>query len=446
MKENETIKNPPKGLLSTLGFLGPGLIIAADLIGSGELIATTLLGAKVGLILMWLILITFLLKFYFIIEMGKFYITTGYTPLKAMNRIPGPKLLNSSWINWILFFYIILQTFQSAGILGASGLALNAIVPGIDERVWATLIIIIAIIILMFMMYEKFEKFFALIVGAFAVITVIAVTLLQGTPFAVGSKEVLQGFTFGLPRGGAYVALSVFGIIGVEGAHCLMYGFWSLEKGYARYTGVKPLSAEGYNTWLERARGWTRVMKIDNYLSMAISMIITFAFYILGGSILFTLNLQPQGLECIKTISNIYTGIYGSWSYYLFMIGAFFVLYSTICSHIVFFPRLLADFFVNSKLIKEKNRDKWVKLFVPIRAIPVLLIYLFIRQPLALVLFGGILASIITPVVFWCVIYLSRHYTDSNIATSQSGRGVLTVCAMIITIITVILIYYNFII
>jgi uncharacterized membrane-anchored protein len=74
------------------------------------------------------------------------------------------------------------------------------------------------------------------------------------------------------------------------------------------------------------------------------------------------------------------------------------------------------------------------------------IIDLFIRQPVALVLFGGILASLITPIVFGCVIYLSKHYTDSNIATSRSGRGALTIYAMIITIITVILIYYNFII
>ena len=185
-------------------------------------------------------------------------------------------------------------------------------------------------------------------------------------------------------------------------------------------------------------------MKADNYLSMAISIMITLAFYILGGSILFALGLEPTDLACVEAISNIYTKIYGSWSYYLFMVGAFFVLYSTLCSHIVFFSRLLTDFFVNAEIIKEEKRGKWVRIFVPVRALPILLIVLLIGKPVTLVLFGGILASIITPVVFWSTIHLSKHYTDPNIAVGPFGRKMLIMLASIITIVTIFFIIYSY--
>ena len=37
--------------------LGPGLIISANIVGSGELIVTTKLGADVGFIMLWFIIL-----------------------------------------------------------------------------------------------------------------------------------------------------------------------------------------------------------------------------------------------------------------------------------------------------------------------------------------------------------------------------------------------------
>ena len=54
--------NPPKGLKEMLHYWGPGLVLTASVVGSGELIATTSLGAKVGYLALWLIIISCFIK------------------------------------------------------------------------------------------------------------------------------------------------------------------------------------------------------------------------------------------------------------------------------------------------------------------------------------------------------------------------------------------------
>ena len=62
-----------------------------------------------------------------------------------------------------------------------------------------------------------------------------------------------------LPREGLTTAAAVFGITGVGATELFMYPYWCVEKGYARYSGVRDDSA----AWQRRARGWVRVMDVD---------------------------------------------------------------------------------------------------------------------------------------------------------------------------------------
>ena len=56
------VLEPPRSLPDILRRIGPGMILAAAIVGSGELIATTTLGAEEGYRLLWLILLSCLIK------------------------------------------------------------------------------------------------------------------------------------------------------------------------------------------------------------------------------------------------------------------------------------------------------------------------------------------------------------------------------------------------
>ena len=80
---------PPTSLAGALGYLGPGLLVAATVVGSGELIATTKTGAQVGIIFLWLIILGCLIKVFVQVELGRHALSTGEPTLTALNRIPG---------------------------------------------------------------------------------------------------------------------------------------------------------------------------------------------------------------------------------------------------------------------------------------------------------------------------------------------------------------------
>lgn len=172
----------------------------------------------------------------------------------------------------------------------------------------------------------------------------VALILTQQTEFAIRGAELLSGVRFDFPAEGAYIALAVFGITGLSAAEIIYYSYWCLEKGYGRYAGPPEDSHE----WGERARGWISVMRKDVLLTAGIYSGITLAFYLLGAAILHRTQSHAanlEGLDVALAISDIFTRSFGEWSFYVFMLGAFLVLYSTYASTIAAVPRIAADLF-----------------------------------------------------------------------------------------------------
>ena len=95
-------ESPPHTIGGILARLGPGLIIAGSIVGSGELIATTETGAKAGFWLLWLILIGCVIKVFVQVELGRYTIISGKTPLDALSEVPGPRVEGRG--NWLIWY------------------------------------------------------------------------------------------------------------------------------------------------------------------------------------------------------------------------------------------------------------------------------------------------------------------------------------------------------
>ena len=85
-----------------------------------------------------------------------------------------------------------------------------------------------------------------------------------------------------MPPAAVALAFSAFGITGVGASELFAYPYWCIEKGYARYAGVRTED----EAWATRARGWTRVMQLDAWFSMVVFTVATVAFYFLGAAVL----------------------------------------------------------------------------------------------------------------------------------------------------------------
>jgi hypothetical protein len=92
----DDVEAPPRSIGAILRRIGPGMILAASIVGSGELIATTTLGAEVGYVALWIILLSCVAKPALQAEIGRYTISTGKTDLQAFEYGGlSPKMVGS---------------------------------------------------------------------------------------------------------------------------------------------------------------------------------------------------------------------------------------------------------------------------------------------------------------------------------------------------------------
>ena len=89
---------PPERMGGRFRFLGPGMITSAAVVGSGELLTATTLGAQVGFLLLWLVLISTFLKVWVQIELGHWSISTGRLAVSGYDDVP-PRLGRRGWMS-----------------------------------------------------------------------------------------------------------------------------------------------------------------------------------------------------------------------------------------------------------------------------------------------------------------------------------------------------------
>ena len=99
--DRSQIQDPPTRFWEQLKYCGPGFVLSASIVGSGELIATTALGAKVGFITLWIILLSCFVKVALQLEFGRHTIQSGETSLTALNKLPGWRFGRAHWTIWI---------------------------------------------------------------------------------------------------------------------------------------------------------------------------------------------------------------------------------------------------------------------------------------------------------------------------------------------------------
>jgi Mn2+/Fe2+ NRAMP family transporter len=411
------IREPPRTFLERLRYLGPSLIITGSIVGSGELIVTTTLGARMGFAALWLILLSCLIKVVVQIEIGRYTVSSGDTALTALNRLPGPRW-SVSWVIWAWMAMTGIVCFQVGGIIGGVSQSLNLLFPGVGLVAWSLLISLLTLGLLLSGRYRVVEGVSAILVTAFTFTTLLSAALVQWSPHAVSPGEIASGLTFHLPPEGVAVAFAVFGITGIGTTELLYYPNWCMEKGYARFTGSPSDDPE----WVRRARGWVRVMQTDAVVAMVLYTTATVAFYILGAAVLHRMGVVPRGDEMVRMLSNMFTETFGPWAFFVFVVGAFCVLYSTFFASTASNAMMVVDcvgvFGVRSAREGE-TRVRWLRLFVTVLVALSLTLFITFKEPVAMVLAGGMAQTALLPVVCFSALYLHYRHLDERLRPSK---------------------------
>ncbi|WP_327394406.1 Nramp family divalent metal transporter [Streptomyces phaeochromogenes] len=391
----EDVREAPTTFTGRLRHLGPGFVLSAAVVGSGELIVTTSLGARAGFVLLWLVVISTGVKVWVQMELARWTILNGRTALEGYREV-GPRIGPVSWINWLWIGMDFAKMFQRGGIIGGTAAACSVMWPitgvALSYRslaVWTVVVTVLAVVLLRTGKYNVVEQ---LCVASVVVFTIATVALALGLPlteFGYGTGELGEGFSFLIPAGTAGIALAMFGITGVGADEMTTYTYWCIEKGYARWTGPD----DGSEERARRAEGWLKVMRLDVAAGWLVCTLCTLSFYVIGAAVLHPQNLVPEGNSMITTLSRIYTDTMGPWAEYLFLIGAFTVLFSTLVGSTASVPRLWTNTLGLLGVID------WHDVRVRRRTIQILTwclpsvwasFFLFVQSPVLMVQIGGI--------------------------------------------------------
>jgi hypothetical protein len=228
----------------------------------------------------------------------------------------------------------------------------------------------------------------------------------------------------------------MFGMTGVGAGEITGYPFWAVEKGYAAWSGPN----DGSQAWVDRARGWITVMKLDSWVAWVVYTLSTAAFYILGAAVLHPQGLVPQGDEVMTTISSIFDSAVGTWGAVAFMIGAGIALFKTIIANVPSLGRIIANtlaVFGAFDWTDQQQRNRWLRIIMVVLPIIWGLTGTVVSSPLALVVIAGILNAVFLIGVAISTVYLSRTQTDPRVKDGPAFTVMLLLSAVAIVFVGV---------
>jgi manganese transport protein len=400
------VADAPIGWRKTLSHLGPSLIISAAIVGSGELIVTPKVGAANGFTLLWFVIAACVVKVFVQIELARLAVVERISTLVALDRVPGPRL-RASWLMWLWLAMYAGLVFQVGGLIGGTVLVGRTMGLGWSPEALLVAVTASCALLLVSGRYGPVEKGSTAMVALFTLSTITAVVTLQWTPYRVTAADVAQGLSFRLPASFT-VAFAAFGIIGVGASELIYYPYWCLEKGYARHIGER----DGSPAWRRRLVGWMRVLHADALLSLVIYTGATVAFYILGAAVLHARGAQVTDTELVETLTHMYRDTLGPAGSWIFLLGAFAVLYSTFFVATASNARLFADALPIFKIRRYRDdaeRRQVIRAACVALPIASALIYFLFPQPVVLVLIGALGQGLMLPFLGGVAVYYHHH-------------------------------------
>ena len=302
----------------TLAAIGPGLLLAATGVGGGDLATGTFVGSLLGTAILWAVLVGAFLKFVVTEGFARWQLATGNTFLEGLVRTLGPAVI------WVFMPYLLLWTlFVGSAQMSACGVALVALIPVFEDPdrgkiVFGMICSVAGIGLVLKGGYRLFEAVMRVCIAVMFVTVVITAAVLWP-----GTGMVLQGLLIPtIPDfSGIGLTWTVALIGGVGGTlTVLCYGYWLREDGR---TGPEDL--------------W--ICRLDLGAGYLMTAVFGVAMVIVGS----TVQIEGQGATLLVTLANRLEGPLGVWGKWLFLIGAFGTVFSSLLGVWQSVPYLFAD-------------------------------------------------------------------------------------------------------
>jgi Mn2+/Fe2+ NRAMP family transporter len=309
----------------------PGILVTATGVGAGDLATASFAGSHLGVAVLWAVVVGSIFKLILTEGLARWQLVTGQTLLEGLVDKTG------TVFGWLFLPYLLLWSFfVGSALMGACGVTLHAIFPVFDDASEAKTVFgigcsIAGLIMVLLGGFKLFEKVMAVCIGImFAVVLITAAMLWPGT------GEVIQGLT--IPHipdvDGQGITWTVALIGGVGGTLTILcYGYWIKEVGRNSENDI-------------------RTCRIDLATGYFLTALFGIAMVIIGSN----LELSGKGAGLLVSLANTLEAPLGEAGRWLFLIGAFGAVFSSLLGVWQAVPYLFADIF--RLCIQKHNHTK----------------------------------------------------------------------------------------
>jgi Mn2+/Fe2+ NRAMP family transporter len=271
------------------------------------------------------------------------------------------------------------------------------------------------------------------LVAVFSVSMLVGIMLIQGTEFRITGRQFWSGLTFSFgdsERAAAAAAVvSLLGALGATANELFMYPYFVLEKGYGAFTG--PSGSAG---WIDRARGWIRVMQVDVAVSTLLATITTIGYFLIGAAVFYQRGVVPGGDQVVDQLSAMLTQTWGGWSKGVFLVGAAATILSTLIVATAGFARMWTDMFASFGWVDRRSPQSLLRsnrMMQSVYLVVCLAVSVFGgHSPDKLIIFAQYVAGLFCTPVLMIAIALLAFSTESRVRMSRM-TGVLLVLSVI---------------
>ena len=316
-----------------LGFLAiivPGILLAGTGVGAGDLATASLTGSQLGLSILWAVVLGGLLKFTLTEGLARWQLVTGQTFLEGAAHHFG------HIAGWFFLPYLLLWSFfVGSALMSACGITLHAMIPVFNDAANAKVFFgilsgLAGLGLVLSGGFQLFEKMMGVCIGImFITVTTTAILLWPGT------TEVISGlFIPTIPDvQGTGITWTVALMGGVGGTLTILcYGYWMREKGR---TGTEAI----------------KICRIDLAVGYSITILFGVGMVIIGS----TIEIKGSGAGLLVTLAESLENQLGIWGRWLFLIGAFSAIFSSLLGVWQAVPYLFADIW--GLFVKRTNRS-----------------------------------------------------------------------------------------
>jgi Mn2+/Fe2+ NRAMP family transporter len=301
-----------------LSIIGPGILVAATGIGAGDLATAAFAGSKLGLAILWAVLVGAFFKFVLNEGLTRWQLATGTTLLEGtVSHLGRPA-------QYFFLLYLLIWSFLvAAALMSACGVAAQAIFPLFQDPstgkiVYGMIFSIVGLVLVRLGGYRLFEIVMNASIGLMFITVVLTAILLEPNWGQLITGIILPTIPKIDGEGLAWTVALMGGVGGTVTILC--YGYWIREEG--RF-GDNDL----------------RDSRFDLAIAYAMTAVFGLAMVVIGS----TVEIEGGGASLIIDLADRLVdklGLPGKW---IFLLGAFGAIFSSLLGVWQSIPYLFAD-------------------------------------------------------------------------------------------------------